>query len=156
MLEVRRIRAEETWPLRQKILRPHQPVAEMNFPGDEAPTSAHFGGFADDLLRGVASLYIATSQHAPRERHHWQLRGMATDGEGRGCGLGGLLLRACMDHASANGGGVLWCNARREVIGFYERFGLKVVSDEFVPPGLGPHRVMLIDLDAQRPIGPAR
>ncbi|MFA6047166.1 MAG: GNAT family N-acetyltransferase [Phycisphaerales bacterium] len=147
MLAVRRISGEETRPLRQKILRPHQTIAELNFPADDAPTTAHFGGFVDNTLAGVASLYVAPSKHAPEDRLQWQLRGMATDGQGRGCGLGGMLLRACLQHATEHGGGTLWCNARSNVIGFYERFGLRVVSDEFTPAGLGPHRVMLIDLD---------
>ncbi|MBI1189791.1 MAG: GNAT family N-acetyltransferase [Tepidisphaera sp.] len=148
MLSVRRVEAERTWALRQRILRPQQTVAEMNFPGDFDETTAHFGGFVGEELLGVASVYLKANAMFEAARRQWQLRGMATADAGRGCGLGGLILDACLSHARDSGGGLLWCNARTPVLGFYERYGLRVVSEEFTPPGLGPHRVMVVDLDA--------
>ena len=68
----------------------------------------------------------------------WQLRGMATDPAVRGTGAGLRLLteaRAVLSVWSP----VYWCNARRNAVGFYQRAGWTVVSEEFNVPDVGPH-----------------
>jgi ribosomal protein S18 acetylase RimI-like enzyme len=41
----------------------------------------------------------------------------------------------------------LWCNARTSAIGFYEKLGMKVISEEFEIPVIGPHKVMIRHLN---------
>ena len=69
---------------------------------------------------------------------------MAHPGHGDGApgarprrGHGGA--RALLRHASAHGATSVWCNARVRAIPLYERAGLRVVSDVFEPPDIGPH-----------------
>lgn len=134
---------EAVWPLRQAVLRPHQRLDEMAFPGDALPGAAHFGvRGADGGLLGIAS--VSPERH-PREpaAGDWRVRGMATDpATGRGRGAGALLLRACVEHARAAGGRRVWCNARSPARGFYERAGFAVEDAEFEIPGIGPHFLM--------------
>jgi hypothetical protein len=99
-VRVERVAVEVLRPLRQKVLRPHQPVEEMVFAGDDAPGTGHFAAYReDDQVIGIASI---TPEGHPRdpEPGDWRVRGMATDPElGRGLGAGALLLRACLDWA---------------------------------------------------------
>jgi predicted GNAT family N-acyltransferase len=44
---------------------------------------------------------------------------------------------------AALGGDLVWCDSRLEAVGFYERMGFTVVTEEFDRPGIGPHRGML-------------
>ena len=44
-----------------------------------------------------------------------------------------------MQHAIAHGATRVWCNARTPALSLYERAGFVVASDEFEPPGIGPH-----------------
>ena len=89
---------------------------------------------------GIASLYRESRPGGPPGG--WRLRGMATDADVRGAGFGAALVAACIEHVAAAAGAELWCNARMAAVGFYERAGFRVVSDEFQVPGIGPHVVM--------------
>ena len=72
----------------------------------------------------------------------WRIRGMATTPEARGRGAGTAVLEALMDHARENGARRVWCNARIGAQSLYERAGLRIVSEEFEIPEIGPHYVM--------------
>ncbi len=89
---------------------------------------------------GIASLYREDRPGGPTEG--WRLRGMATEADVRGAGFGTALLAAAIEHVAASGGRELWCNARLVAVGFYQRAGFGVVSEEFDIPGIGPHVVM--------------
>jgi GNAT superfamily N-acetyltransferase len=153
-LEARRIRPHETWVLRQSVLRPHQDIREMAWDGDTEADAVHVGGFADGVLRAVATL-LNRPPPEPGSRPGLtrafdgparQLRGMATAPEARGFGLGRGLLRWCMEQAARDGARLLWCNARTSAVGFYEKHGMRVVSEVFDIPGVGPHVVMVCEL----------
>lgn len=154
VLEARRIPPHHTWGLRRKILRPMQDIGEMAWVGDTDETTIHVGGFADGVLAGIATLLkVAYPDAGSRPGLQaapgggaYQLRGMATDESARGTGLGKGLLQWCFQQARAGGATVLWCNARVSAVGFYEKNGMRVVSDEFDIPTVGPHVVMVIDL----------
>jgi ribosomal protein S18 acetylase RimI-like enzyme len=76
----------------------------------------------------------------------WRIRGMATEPAARGRGAGSAVLAALIDHAVTNGATRIWCNARIAARSLYERAGLRVVSEEFDVPRIGPHYVMELTL----------
>jgi GNAT superfamily N-acetyltransferase len=132
--------AEVTWPLRQRVLRPHLTVRDVSFPGDDAPDSAHVVAvLPDGTVVGTASVM---REAAPWGAAGWRLRGMATDEAVRGRGIGSRLLAAVIDHVRAHGGGLLWCNARVPAVGLYERGGLCTRGEVWEEPRIGPHIVM--------------
>lgn len=138
---IRPITAVETRPLRQRVLRPHQTLEELRYPGDDARDTIHFGAFAGEVLVAIASLY----KEAPRDRDEpeaWRLRGMASAPEVRGGGYGGHILEACLAHARGRGGSFIWCNARVPVADFYRRYGFRVEGGVFDVAGIGPHVYM--------------
>lgn len=136
-LEPRPITAAETRPLRQAMLRPHQPSDASIYPDDDH--SAHFGVFAGPELIGVASIFEESRQEA---ENGWRIRGMAVLPEHRGQGHGGALLDACLEHARSRGGVEAWCNARSTAAPFYARHGFEIVGEEFDLPPIGPHYLM--------------
>ena len=138
---IRRITAAETRPLRQRVLRPHQTLEELAYPGDDASETVHFGGFAGEVLVAIASLY----HEAPKDRDEpqaWRLRGMATAPEVRGGGYGGHVLEASVEHALFHGGSFVWCNARVPAAEFYRHHGFRVEGGVFDLAGFGPHVYM--------------
>lgn len=146
-MRVARVAPAVVRPLRRRVLRPHQTVAEQVYDGDDAPRAAHFAAYDDhDVVVGIASI---TPEPFPggASPGDFRVRGMATDPErGRGTGAGGALLTACLDHARAEGGTRAWCNARTPARGFYERFGFVAEGDEFTLPSIGPHFLMALNL----------
>jgi GNAT superfamily N-acetyltransferase len=139
MMEIRRISAETTVDLRWSILRAGYPRETAIFAGDDLPTTIHLGGYEDDRLVAVASLYAAESVDEPAAARPMQLRGMATAPKVRGLGAGRTLLAATEAAAVAAGADWLWCNARVSALGFYLKHGWQVRSAEFDIVTVGPH-----------------
>jgi predicted GNAT family N-acyltransferase len=137
-MSIRPISAEATRPLRQRVLRPHQTIDELDYPGDDAPTTLHLGAFKNDKLVGISSLYLEPPP-GTEQPNAWRLRGVATAPEVRGEGYGSELLLAAIAHVAAQGGTYLWCNARTPVLGYYERYSFQRQGEEFESPGTGLH-----------------
>jgi len=134
------VASEVTLPLRQQVLRPRLTVADVVFPGDDAPDTAHVVAvLPDGTVVGTAT---TMREAAPWGAAGWRLRGMATDETVRDRGIGSRLLTAVIDHVRGDGGGLLWCNARVRAIPFYERGGLRTRGERWVDPNIGPHIVM--------------
>ena len=123
-------------PLRQRVLRPHQRIVEVGFPGDEIGT--HFAAFDEtSMVVGVVSLIPNRSD--PNALISWRLRGMATTPERQGSGVGRLLMEAVLFFTPQLDPGGIWCAARIAAVGFYERFGFVTVGAPYVEPDIGPH-----------------
>jgi GNAT superfamily N-acetyltransferase len=123
-------------PLRQKVLRPHQRLADVGFEGDT--TGAHFAAFdAASTIVGVVSLVSGPPTESGCSS--WRLRGMATDPDRQGQGVGRALMTGLLDFVARSGGGMLWCSARLRAVGFYERFGFVVTGAAFEEPIIGMH-----------------
>jgi GNAT superfamily N-acetyltransferase len=59
---------------------------------------------------------------------------------------GTLLLNGCINHAIAQKGDVIWCNARINAVAFYKKAGFKIIGDEFDIENIGPHFLMAKNL----------
>jgi GNAT superfamily N-acetyltransferase len=144
---VGRVAAEETWPLRRRVLRPHHATDAVVLGGDEHPLAAHFGARGEGgAVVGVATVTPEACPWAPEREGAWRLRGMATDEAARGTGVGRSVLRAALDHVRASGGRLVWCNAREGAVPFYEREGFAAGGGRYVDPEIGPHLPMWRDL----------
>jgi GNAT superfamily N-acetyltransferase len=144
-MRIQFIKAMETWPLRHKVLRPHGTLEDCDFPNDRNPESFHLAAFEGERIVCVASFYREDSPGSKGWKQY-RLRGMATDPELRGQGVGSLLLRFAMDHLQALKADLLWCNARENALPFYMKLGFTVHGDAFEIPGIGPHFLLSIKL----------
>lgn len=133
-------------PIRQRVLRPHQPIEAMVYPGDEAGGTFHLAALdkAGHVL-GIASFYKDEHplQARPGDR---RLRGMAVEPAWQGRGLGSRLVRAGINHIKEEGGSRLWCNARVSAQPFYEKLGFIAEGEEFHIEHIGPHYVMTTNI----------
>jgi predicted GNAT family N-acyltransferase len=132
------ISAEATRPLRQRVLRPHQTIEQLEYPGDDAESTIHLGAFKKHHLVGITSIYHEAPPGSS-DVGAWRLRGVATAPEVRGEGYGERLLCSAIAYVAGKGGTYLWCNARTTVLGYYERYGFQTQGEEFLSPGTGPH-----------------
>lgn len=147
LMKAMRIKAEQTLPLRQSVLRPGLPLSDSRYPGDGPETAGHFGVFAEEALIAVGSIYPEVCPEGmglkPQDfKNAWRLRGMATDPSYRSRGAGELVLKSCLEHARAMGADVVWCHARTGAKRFYERNGFVATSEEYDLPKIGPHFLM--------------
>jgi GNAT superfamily N-acetyltransferase len=137
----------EIIPLRIAILRPGQPPAACQYPGDHAPDARHAGAFTPDgRCVGAASIFREPDSDG---QDAYRLRGMAVDPDYRGAGVGRALLQMLVAQAAAAGVRPLWCNARLPAVGFYARLGWHAVGDPFdIPEAGGTHYRMRLRADA--------
>ncbi|MCW5590243.1 MAG: GNAT family N-acetyltransferase [Legionellales bacterium] len=132
-----------TRELRQAILRPHQTLDELVYPGDMAEMTKHFGLFQQNELLGIISIYQEAIAHANADTQAWRIRGMAVVPALQGRGLGTALARHALDYCQSQGASVVWCHARTSAHKFYLRLGFCILGEEFVIKDIGPHYLML-------------
>jgi GNAT superfamily N-acetyltransferase len=137
-VELRPVALEDVLPIRQRILRPHQRVADVEFDGDRRPGALHVGAFVADRLVGAASV-LPDAHPELADPNAWRVRGMALDDDLRDRGIGGALLERCVEHARSSGGTLVWCNARIRAVPFYERHGFVTDGEPFDVESIGPH-----------------
>lgn len=141
--------AEATFALRQRVLRPHQSIAEMALAGDDDAATLHLGA-ADETGQIVGTLRLepVACPWFPERADAWQLRGMATEPRHRGRGVGAELVAVAVRHVASRGGGLLWCNARIPAEAFYAGAGFVATDHRWDDPQIGPHVGMVREVAA--------
>lgn len=112
-----------TRELRRTVLRPNLPLGAA-LPGDELTGGMHLAALDDDgAVVGTCFVYPDPCPWQPEHDGAWHLRQMATAEGQRGRGIGGAVVQAAIEYAAAQGGQLLWCNAREPAVAFYRRHG---------------------------------
>ena len=145
-MEVLRIKAIDTYPIRHKMLRPSGTVEDCMFQGDHDELTFHLGAFVDKKLVSVASFYFE-KHPAFAEAYQYRLRGMATLPEYQGQGYSSALLRTAFPVIKQNQCSLLWCNAREKALGFYKKVGFNATGELFSIPNIGKHMLMSVQID---------
>lgn len=143
---VKTITAQETYPVRHPVLRAGKPIETCVFAGDDAADTFHLGLFSGEQLVGVST--FMKNEHQDFTGNQLQLRGMAILAEFQKKGLGAILVEHALAIAKEKNYETLWCNAREIAVPFYKRQGFAIHGEEFDIPGIGPHFVMHIKINA--------
>ncbi|MEH6681327.1 MAG: GNAT family N-acetyltransferase [Sediminicola sp.] len=126
-MEIKYITAPETWPLRHRVMWPDKPVEFVQLPEDQS--GIHLGLHNGKGLVSVVSLFISGDSA--------QFRKLATErseqGKGHATALLLKLFSIISEHPTVAS---LWCNARKDKMGFYERLGFAPTSLPFHKNGL--------------------
>lgn len=145
-MEVRIISSEETRPLRFKVLWQHKANEESCVIDiDNSSGAIHVGAFEGENLISVASLFPMTNDALDYKRQY-RLRAMASDPEFRGKGAGREVVLFAIDLLRSQGYDILWCDARKIALGFYEKLGFAILSGWYDVPEIGPHKLMAYEL----------
>jgi len=139
MIEIRKIKAIETYPIRLEVLRKNIPLP-YKFEGDLDSETFHLGVFKNDMLIAVSSYMKVKNKNF--RGNQYQLRGMATLKGYRGFGAGKLMLQEAFSMLKDYRIDYLWCNARIVAVDFYKKQGFQLYGDEFEVPIVGKHYVM--------------
>ncbi|WOK09451.1 GNAT family N-acetyltransferase [Imperialibacter roseus] len=125
-MEIRKIKAEDTWPVRHRVMWPNQPFDFVKV--DEDHEGIHYGLFVDDELVSVVSLFLKDGKA--------QFRKFATEVEHQGKGYGTFLLNYLLKETEGLHVSSVWCNARTEKAGYYERFGFLKTDATYMKGGI--------------------
>lgn len=144
-IQIRIISAEQTRPLRHRILRPNQDFAETLYPMDTHAETFHIGAIQEGKIVGVLSMY-PENREGRFSKQRMRLRGMAVDLDLQNHGIGRQLVHFALTQAEQREKIEVWCNARTSAVGFYQKLGFAIKGEEFEIAGIGPHYVMSLDL----------
>ena len=138
---IKEITREQVLPLRSKVLRNGLDLEKCVFPTDDRAGIFHLGRFVNDQLISIATFF--PEDYPEKGEAGFRLRGMATDPDFAGKGYGADLINFAVKRLTSANASYIWCNARKIAVGFYEKLGFEIISDEFDIPGIGPHFDML-------------
>lgn len=144
-MRIRFIKGPDTHHLRHQLLRPLQPIEEMEWYGDNAETTFHLGAGIGDHLVSVAS-FMAERNDALLGWRQYRIRGMATHPDFQGNGVGRSIVLFGLDHLRGMKVDLAWCNAREKVTGFYAGLGFSTQGEKFMVEGIGMHQLMYVRL----------
>ncbi|MGF1728275.1 GNAT family N-acetyltransferase [Photobacterium kasasachensis] len=134
-MKIELITAEQTLPVRHRVLWPDKPVDFCRVPEDDA--GLHYGAFCDEKLVCVASVFI-DGQSA-------RLRKFATLHDYQGKGVGTLVIERILTDLQTQNMTRFWCDARESACGFYHRFAMEPFGERFYK-GDVPYFKMAVDL----------
>ncbi len=135
-MTIKEIPPSETWPLRQKVMWPEKPIEFVQLNEDE--DGLHYGLFNGENLTAIVSCFETDGV--------MQFRKLATLTDQQNKGFGTALLNFIISEAKRKGIKRLWCNARSDKKGFYEKFGFTTCPKTFSKAGIA-FVVMELSLD---------
>ncbi len=146
MFAIRKISAQETFAVRHPVLRKGKPIESCSFEGDDLLTTSHFGLYENNQIEGVISVFEKNNPLF-EDKHQVQIRGMAVLKNNQGKGFGRLLVIHIERVLKAQNTTLIWFNARKNAVGFYQKLGYEIIGHSFEIPGVGIHFVMWKKLD---------
>ncbi|TCC98616.1 GNAT family N-acetyltransferase [Pedobacter hiemivivus] len=138
---IKYITTTETLGLRNLVLRNNAGLDKCIFPTDETEGNFHLGCFVEDRLASIATFFPEDCEG--RGAGGFRLRGMATDPAFSGKGCGSDLIKFAINELRSANASYIWCHARSSAVGFYEKLGFEVISEEYEVPEIGPHFNMI-------------
>ena len=141
MSHIKKITAETTFIVRNPVLRPNLPVESCRFEGDNLLSTTHFGFYDDEKLVGIVSVFEKTNKNW-KENRQFQIRGMAVLDDFQKKGIGKKLVQSVISFAIEKEVELIWFNARKNAVPFYEKLGFHVHGTAFEIEGIGTHYIM--------------
>lgn len=141
MSKIKIITAEATFSVRNPVLRPNLPIETCRFEGDNLSTTTHLGYFHEEMLVGIVSVFEKINSNWQSNKQI-QVRGMAILDAFQKKGIGEKLMQNVIKLAQENQKEVIWFNARKNAVPFYERLDFHKYGTAFEIEGVGTHFVM--------------
>lgn len=126
MITVSEADYNEVLKIRQQVMYPDKSIDEVKIDNDNM--GIHLGVFDDGNLMTIASIFL------DKERN-LQFRKLATHVEVQGKGYATEFMKWLDDYAKDVKLNSVWCNARKDVIGFYKKFGYEETNETFSRDG---------------------
>lgn len=138
---IKEIPSQETYIVRQPVLRKGKPIESCIFEGDDFETTHHFGLYDNGNLTGIISLFSQINSIFA-EKNQAQIRGMAVLESHQKKGFGEALVLEYEKYCTENNVDLIWFNARTAAVGFYKKMNYQVLGEAFDIKDVGEHYLM--------------
>lgn len=148
-MKARFLKIPETYPLRLNVLWPHlSKPEECTLPIDNHVNCFHTGVEENGKVVSIATFY--EEKHPKLDGNiQYRLRAMASDQSVAGKGYGRFSIAFAEDELRKRKAEILWCDARKSALGFYEKIGFKITGDYYQVRNIGPHKLAYKTLRGQ-------
>ncbi len=126
------------WPHLSKL-------EECGIEVDDKEGTFHVGAFKDDNLVAIGTFLIERNEKF-KQKKQYRLRAMASTPEVRGENFGKRVIDFAINYLKSKEVELLWCDARKVALGFYEKMGFNVVGDFYEVRNIGPHKLMYYEI----------
>lgn len=124
-MTIKEVPIEKILTIRREVMWPDKDINFVKVKGDDK--AIHLGVYENNKVVSIVSLYIT--------KNSLQFRKFATLKSQQKKGYGTLLLKEVFKFAGNKNIDHIWCNARKNKISFYEKFGLISTGEEFLKEG---------------------
>ena len=141
-MTIKSISANDTFTVRQPVLRPDRPIEDCCFELDNHASSLHLGMEFNGEIIAVLSALPIKSENFPNLTS-MRLRGIATLHAFQKKGLGSqLMIEVEKRLLKLKKIKLLWLNARVSAKSFYQNLGYETMGETFNIRGVGVHQFM--------------
>ena len=141
-MTIKSISANETFTVRQPVLRPDRPIEDCCFELDNHASSLHLGMELNGEIIAVLSALPIKCENFPNLTS-MRLRGIATLHAFQKKGLGSqLMIEVEKRLLKLKKIKLLWLNARISAKPFYQNLGYETMGETFNIQGVGDHQFM--------------
>ena len=134
-IESKLIQSNLTHKIRLSVLWPHKNISNCFLAEDNLKDTFHVGTF-------IYQNNIIFDENDKQYR----LRAMATEKKYQGISMGRKLIMFAKNELIKRKVKLLWCDARKIAIPFYENLGFKSQGEFYNIPKIGPHKLMYLYL----------
>jgi len=136
------ISSKQTYPLRLAVLWQHKnSLNECGLEIDDLESTFHVGVYKNKEIVAVGT-FLQQQNEKFEAKNQYRLRAMATSPKVRGKNFGKLLIEFAIEELKNRKADLLWCDARKVALGFYEKMGFKIKGDFYEIPIIGSHKLM--------------
>ena len=145
-IEVRLIKSHLTHQIRHKVLWPHKNKENCSINEDLFEETFHVGVFFNQKIVSVGT-FIKTENSLFESKHtQYRLRAMGTNKEHQNKSMGKQLILHAIKTLKNKKVEILWCDARKNAIPFYQKLGFKTKGNYYKIPKIGLHKLMYLYL----------
>ena len=145
-IESKLIQSNLTHKIRLSVLWPHKNISNCFLEEDNLKDTFHVGTFLENELVSIGTFIYQNNIIFDKYNKQYRLRAMATEKEHQGTSMGKKLIMFAKNELIKRKVKLLWCDARKIAIPFYENLGFKSKGEFYHIPKIGPHKLMYLYL----------
>lgn len=145
-IEARLIESNLTHQIRHTVLWPHKKQERCSIHEDLLEETFHVGVFSDNELVSIGTFIKTDNEFFEKKNQQYRLRAMGTSKEYRKKSMGKELILFAKNILIKKNVKILWCDARKEAIDFYQKLGFKTNGNYYKIPVIGLHKLMYLYL----------
>jgi len=145
-IETTLIKSHLTHQIRRKVLWPHKKQENCSINEDLLEETFHVGVFFNKEIVSIGTFIKTNNKVFESKYSQYRLRAMGTNKDYQKKSMGKQLILYAKKILIEKNVEILWCDARKKAIPFYQKLGFKTKGNYYKIPEIGLHKLMYLYL----------